>query len=257
MNENRQLAGRKALVTGAGRGLGRAIALKLAHEGAAVAVWARSVDELEATATLIRAEGGTAFPFVVDVSDIPTITRYVSKTSEALGGLDILVNNAGVNRQMPALEVTEEAWDTVIDINLKGTFFTAQAVARDMITRAQKDGRSECGGRIINLSSSLTGSLLENRIPYLASKGGVNLVTRALALELAPYGITVNAVGPAIVDTAMTRGMGASGGIHPKMLFGRLISPEEIAAAVAYFASPSASMTTGQVLYVDAGWTIH
>ncbi len=255
MNENKKLTGKKALVTGAGRGLGRAIALKLAHEGAAVAVWARSVDELEATAALIRAEGGTVFPMVADVSDIPTIARHVSETSGMLGGLDILVNNAGVNRQMPALEVTEEAWDAVININLKGMFFIAQAVARDMITRAGGDGRS-CGGRIINMSSSLAGSVLENRVPYLASKGGVNLVTRALALELAPYGITVNAVGPAIVDTAMTRGMGASS-IHPKMLFGRLIAPAEIAAAVAYFASPSASMTTGQVLYVDAGWTIH
>lgn len=241
------LTGKKALVTGAGRGLGRAIAVSLAERGADVAVWARHQDELAQTAALIRGVGRRAELGVVDVADIAGLDAAVDDVAKRLGGLDILVNNAGVNHPAPALEITEEIWDRVLNVNLKAPFFLARAAVR----------RMEDGGRIVNITSSLAHNVLDRRVPYQASKGGINVLTKALALEWSGLGITVNAVGPAIVDTEMTRGMGSSGGVHPKMLFGRLIRPEEIGAAVAFLASDEAAMITGQVLYVDAGWSIH
>lgn len=241
------LEGKKALVTGAGRGLGRAIAATLAEQGADVAVWARHRDELEQTAELIRAAGRQALIRVVDVADIAGLDGAVQETADGLGGLDILVNNAGVNHPAPALEISEDVWDRVLSVNLKAPFFIAQAAVR----------RMPRGGRIVNITSSLSSNVLENRVPYQASKGGINVLTRALALEWSGLGVTVNAVGPAIVDTEMTRGMGSSSAVHPKMLLGRLIRPEEIGAAVAFLASDAAAMITGQTLFVDAGWSIH
>lgn len=241
------LEGKKALVTGAGRGLGRAIAVALAERGADVAVWARHEEELRQTAELIRAAGRRAAIRVVDVSDTTALDEAVRQTAEQLGGLDILVNNAGVNHPAPALEITEEIWDRVLSVNLKAPFFIAQAAVKLM-----RDG-----GRIINITSSLSSNVLDKRAPYQASKGGINVLTKALALEWSGLGVTVNAVGPAIVDTEMTRAMGSSASVHPKMLLGRLIRPDEIGATVAFLASDEAAMITGQILFVDAGWSIH
>lgn len=241
------LEGKKALVTGAGRGLGRAMAVMLAQRGADVAVWARHQDELEETADQIRRAGRRACVRVTDVADTAGLDGAVRETAEQLGGLDILVNNAGVNHPAPALEITEDIWDRVLSVNLKAPFFIAQAAVKLMHN----------GGRIVNITSSLSTNVLENRVAYQASKGGINVLTRALALEWSARGVTVNAVGPAIVDTEMTRNMGSSSTVHPKMLLGRLIRPEEIGAAVAFLASDEAAMITGQVLLVDAGWSIH
>ena len=241
------LQGKKALVTGAGRGLGRAIALTLASRGADVACWDINGEGLTETARLIRELGRKAVIRVMDITRTAEIPAAVNETAAELGGLDILVNNAGVNRPVPALEVTEECWDTILSVNLKAPFFIAQAAVKHMTN----------GGRIINITSSLSTNVLDKRVPYQTSKGGINVLTRALALEWAPLGITVNAVGPAIVATEMTKAMGSSSSVHPKMLLGRLVQPEEIGAAVAFLASEEAAMITGQALFVDEGWSIH
>ncbi len=241
------LSGKKALVTGAGRGLGRAIALTLASRGADVACWDINAEGVEETARLIREKGRNAVSRVMDITRTADIPAAVDEAAAGLGGLDILVNNAGVNRPVPALEVTEECWDSILSVNLKAPFFIAQAVVKHMTG----------GGRIINITSSLSTNVLDMRVPYQSSKGGINVLTRALALEWAPLGITVNAVGPAIVATEMTRAMGSSSSVHPKMLLGRLVQPEEIGAAVAFLASDEAAMITGQALFVDEGWSIH
>lgn len=250
---NKNLAGRKALVTGAGRGLGRAIAQKLALQGADVAIWDIASNGLEQTAEFIRTLERNVVVRAVDVSKTSHLVAALADTVQELGGLDILVNNAGVNHPSPALDVTEEIWDKILSVNLKAPFFLSQAAVSHM---THGGPRPNCG-HIINISSSLSRNVLENRAPYQASKGGINVLTQSLALEWAALGVTVNAVGPAIVDTEMTKGMGSSSSVHPKMLFGRLISPEEIAAAVAFLASDDAAMITGQTLFVDAGWSIH
>ena len=241
------LQGKKALVTGAGRGLGRAIALTLASRGADVACWDINGEGLTETARLIRELGRKAVIRVMDITRTAELPAALDDTAAELGGLDILVNNAGVNRPVPALEVTVECWDTILNVNLKAPFFMAQAAVKHMTQ----------GGRIINITSSLSTNVLDKRVPYQTSKGGINVLTRALALEWAPLGITVNAVGPAIVATEMTRAMGSSSSVHPKMLLGRLVQPEEIGAAVAFLASDDAAMITGQALFVDEGWSIH
>ena len=241
------LQGKKALVTGAGRGLGRAIAVTLASRGADVACWDINGEGLTETARLIQEQGRKAVVRVMDITRTSEIPSAVNESAAELGGLDILVNNAGVNRPVPALEVTEECWDTILSVNLKAPFFMAQAAVKHMVH----------GGRIINITSSLSTNALDKRVPYQTSKGGINVLTRALALEWASLGITVNAVGPAIVATEMTKAMGSSSSVHPKMLLGRLVQPEEIGAAVAFLASDEAAMITGQALFVDEGWSIH
>ena len=241
------LQGKKALVTGAGRGLGRAIALTLASRGADVACWDVNEEGLKETARLIGELGRKAVCRVMDITRTADLPAAIDGDAAALGGLDILVNNAGVNRPVPALEVTEECWDSILAVNLKAPFFIAQAAVKHMTG----------GGRIINITSSLSTNVLDRRVPYQTSKGGINVLTRALALEWAPLGITVNAVGPAIVATEMTKAMGSSSSVHPKMLLGRLVQPEEIGSAVAFLASDEAAMITGQALFVDEGWSIH
>ena len=241
------LQGKKALVTGAGRGLGRAIALTLASRGADVACWDVNEEGLKETARLIGELGRKAVCRVMDITKTADLPAAIDDDAAALGGLDILVNNAGVNRPVPALEVMEECWDSILAVNLKAPFFIAQAAVKHMTG----------GGRIINITSSLSTNVLDRRVPYQTSKGGINVLTRALALEWAPLGITVNAVGPAIVATEMTKAMGSSSSVHPKMLLGRLVQPEEIGSAVAFLASDEAAMITGQALFVDEGWSIH
>lgn len=250
MTQQSEFSGKTALVTGAGGGIGSAIALELARRGADIVAWERSETALEKLATATARLGRAFHGMAVDARDVTAVRKAMREAADLRGHIDILVNCAGVNRQRPALDVTEEDWDFILDINLKGSFFTAQAAALHMKEKGVR-------GRIINISSSLSHNVLPDRAPYLASKGGVNLITRSLALELAPCGITVNAIGPAIVDTEMTRGMGSSTTVHPKMVLGRLVHAEEIAAAAAYLASDAAAAVTGQVLFVDAGWTIH
>jgi 2-deoxy-D-gluconate 3-dehydrogenase len=253
MQKEFDLAGKKAVVTGAGRGLGRDIAVGLARYGADVMLWSRTARELEQTAELVRAEGRQAWVETVDVSRIEQSAQAALRAAEIMGRVDILVNNAGTNRPQPTAEVDEATWDMLMNVNLKGAFFCAQAFGRLMIARG--------GGKIINVSSQAGKLALLNRAAYCASKGGVDQFTRVMAYEWAQYGITVNAVAPTFVETAMTANMLQDKAfreyIFSKLRVPRLARASEVTAGVLYLASPGADVVTGQILYIDGGWTIH
>lgn len=249
------LAGRTALVTGSGRGIGSALAYGLAQAGANVAVsdLAARLPGAQETAQRIQAEGAASRVYPLDVLDLPNIRETVAAVVRDFGRLDILVNNAGIRRRAPALEVTEADWDAVLDTNLKGAFFCAQAAAGPMINQG--------GGRIINISSQLAIVAGENRAAYCASKAGLANLTRVLALEWIKYGITVNAIGPGPTETpgllaADTRAAAeVEAHLRGNMPLGRRMAPEELVGAAVYLASPSAAATTGHLLIVDGGWT--
>jgi NAD(P)-dependent dehydrogenase (short-subunit alcohol dehydrogenase family) len=248
------LTGKIAVVTGAGRGIGRACALALSQAGADVALVARSRNELEAVAKEISGLGRTAIVRPQDVTQVAELQSLMENLAAAMGGLDILVNNAGINIPQEALEVTPEAWDQIMQINLKAAFFTAQAAGRVMIRRGR-------GGRIINMTSQ-TGTLaLVKRSAYCASKAGLNLVTKVLAIEWAKHNILVNAVAPTFIETEFSRGFLADPIFREyalsKNLLQRFGTPEDVTGAVVYLASAAASLVTGHVLSVDAGWTAH
>jgi NAD(P)-dependent dehydrogenase (short-subunit alcohol dehydrogenase family) len=248
------LAGQKAIVTGAGRGIGKAIALGLAEAGADVGLVSRTVSELEAVAEQIRALERRAVVIASDLTMTERIQPLVEDFASQLGGIDILVNNAGINIPQDSVDVTVEAWDQILDINLKASFFLAQAVGRVMI----RQGR---GGRIIQISSQTGSVALIKRAAYCASKAGLNLVTKVLALEWAPHGILVNAVAPTFIETELSKGFLADPQFREyalaKNLLKRIGTPEDVMGAVIYLASPAASLVTGHVLLVDAGWTAH
>lgn len=248
------LGGQKAIVTGAGRGIGKAIALGLAEAGADVGLVSRTSSELEAVAEQIQALGRRAVPIVSDLTETDRLQSLVEELTEKLGGIDILVNNAGINIPQDAGEVTVDAWDRIMDINLKASFFLAQAVGRVMI----RQGR---GGRIINISSQTGSVALVKRAAYCASKAGLNLVTKVLALEWGSHGILVNAVAPTFIETELSKGFLADPKFREyalaKNLLRRIGTPEEVVGAVIYLASPESSLVTGHVLLVDAGWTAH
>jgi len=248
--------GKVALVTGAGSGIGRACAEALAANGAAVVATELPdrLDAAETTVADIERAGGEALALGLDVRDVAEIGRCVHEAATWRGRLDALVNNAGVAVRRSAFELTEADWDAVLDVNLRGVFFVAQAVGR--VLRDQQPQ----GGAIVNISSimGLVGST--ERAAYGASKGGVVNLTRMLAVEWAPHGIRVNAVCPTFVDTPLTRPMfEARPEYHAEVLgktpLGRLATVDEVAAAVLYLAGPSSSMTTGHALTVDGGWT--
>ena len=251
------LTGRKALVTGAARGIGAALAVGLAQAGADVAVSdlpsAAARAGLDDTAARIRREGRAAPSYAMDVQDIPSIDGIMRQAAADLGGLDILVNNAGIRRRAPALEVTEADWDAVLDTNLKGAFFCAQAAARLMIPQGF--------GRIIGISSQFAVVGAPHRAAYCASKAGLANLTRVLALEWAQYGITVNAIGPGPTTTpglleADTRDADTlQAELSVKMPLGRRMDAEELVGAAIYLASDAAAATTGHLLVVDGGWT--
>ena len=249
------LEGKVALVTGSARGIGSALAIGLAQAGAAVAV-SDMPDRLEGAKAVqekIEGLGCQSATYGLDVLDLGGIRAAMEGVVNDFGRLDVLVNNAGIRRRKPALEVTEEDWDAVVDTNLKGVFFCAQAAARPMIDQG--------GGRIINIASQMALVAREDRAAYCASKAGVANLTRVLALEWIKYGITVNAIGP---GPTTTPGMLAADSRSPleveqdlaaNMPLGRRMEPEELVGAAIYLASPSASATTGHLLIVDGGWT--
>lgn len=242
-----RLDGKVALVTGASRGLGAEISDALKEAGATVAGTSRSP---ESAARVAERLGTPAVE--MDVTDVASVRAGVERVASELGRIDVLVNNAGVNVPQGVFEVDEESWDAVIDTNLKGSFFAAQAAARHMVDRGE-------GGRIVNVGSQAGTVGIEERSAYCASKGGVGLLTKVLAIELAPHGITVNTVAPTFVATELTRATLADPDWRERVLsripLGRVAGVEDVAAAVVYLASPAAKMVTGHSLLVDGGWT--
>jgi 3-oxoacyl-[acyl-carrier protein] reductase len=243
------LNGQVALVTGASRGIGKAIALRLASCGAAVAAVARTLPALESTLGEIRAAGGTAEGYAADVSDAEKVARVVEDVEAKFGKIHVLVNNAGVTRDGLFLRMEDEAWDQVIDTNLKGTFLFSRAVGAIMMR-----GRY---GRIINISSvsGLAGN--PGQANYSASKAGIIGLTKTIARELASRGVTVNAVAPGFITTDMTDVLPEKikAEVKERVPVRRLGNPEDIADLVCYLAGPGASYLTGQVIAVDGGMT--
>jgi NAD(P)-dependent dehydrogenase (short-subunit alcohol dehydrogenase family) len=244
------LTGRRALVTGASQGIGAALAVALAKAGADVAVAGRDADRLADTAAAIEATGRRTHRLQLDVRDVARTRTAVGEVVAALGGLDILVNNAGTEQVTDSLEVDEALWDRIVDTNLKGAFFCAQAAARQMAERG--------GGAILNLGSLASGIGIPTATPYTASKTGVLGMTRALSAEWAPKGVRVNALGPGYFRTRMTEGFfqdqawqDAMLGKIPMGRFGRL---DDLTGAAVFLASDAARYLTGQILYVDGGY---
>jgi len=250
-----RLEGKRALVTGASRGIGRAIALALADAGADVAVTSRNGDDGEPIAKEIRAKGRRSQALLLDVRHAQSIRVCFERLDQGLGGLDILVNNAGTNIPQDLLHVDEASWDTVVDTDLKGLVFVTQAAAQRMVA-------AKNGGRVVNIASIYGVVGRRERVSYSAAKAGVVNITRTLALELAPHGITVNAIGPSIIETDLTRErLRTIPGYRDEEIartpLGRLGTPEDVAAAALFFASPDASFVTGQTLLVDGGTSAH
>jgi len=244
-----KLKDKVALVTGASRGLGKAIALKLAAEGARVTVnYMKNADKAEEVVKEIISGGGSAAAMQADITSLPEVEKMVDSLYEQFGRIDILVNNAGVTKDELLLSMTPEDWDIVIKTNLGGLFNCTKAVAKYMMVQKS--------GRIINISSVAGERGGRGQSNYAASKGGINAFTRSVAMELAPKKITVNAVAPGVVETEMSSTVirRAKDIILDAVALKRLGQPEEIANVVAFLASDDASYITGEVIRVDGGF---
>ena len=243
-----RLDGKRALVTGAGRGIGLAAAATLAGAGAHVTLVARSVDEIWAAATAIRERGDYADAVTLDVADLEAIVTFFAGRP----AFDILVNNAGTNRPMPMQDVTEADYDAVLDLNVKSAFFVAQGAARGMIAAG-------LAGSMIHVGSQMghVGGL--NRSLYCASKWALEGMSKAMALELAAHGIRSNTLAPTFVETPLTAPFLQDAAFRANVLsrikLGRLGQVSDLTGAILYLASPAASLVTGTSLIVDGGWT--
>ena len=242
--------GKVALVTGGASGIGRGIAEMFAELGARVVIADLELEMAEEAAAAINGAGGTAVAQEIDVTDEESVKAAFENVTAKYGGVDILVNSAGTGCMSALNELIIEEWDMVIDVNLKGTFLCTREAARVMI----EQGR---GGKIINLSSINETVPLAGEVPYCASKGGVMMLTRAAALELAPHGINVNALGPAAIDTPLMEEVLSvpeiKDGILRQIPFGRFGKPEDVAKAATFLASELSDWVTGHTLYVDGG----
>jgi NAD(P)-dependent dehydrogenase (short-subunit alcohol dehydrogenase family) len=243
-----RLEGRRALVTGAGRGIGLACAAALAEAGAHVTLAARTADEIEAGADAIRQTGGGADAVVVDVNDIEATARLAARGD----AFDILVNNAGTNRPGPFAEVTPESYDLVMGLNVRAAFFTAQAVATRLLAEKKP-------GSIINVSSQMGLVGAVNRTVYCTSKHAIEGLTKAMAVELAPAGIRVNSICPTFIETPLTKPFFENEAFMAstlaKIKLGRIGRVEDLMGAVVYLASDASALVTGSALVVDGGWT--
>ncbi len=247
-----RLSGKTAIVTGARRGIGRAIALALAREGANVVVSDISQEDCQKVVDEIKGLERRGLALKCDVSSSADVEDMVKRTVAEFGRVDILVNNAGIIAYKPFLELTDEDWDKTLNVNLKGQFLCARAAGRDMVKNK--------GGRIINIASISSGGcgiafpLIAH---YTASKGGVIALTEALALELTPQGINVNAICPGAIDTDMAKGAKEGGQLAQvlaRIPKGRLGQPEEIASLAVFLASEESNYISGAAIVIDGGW---
>jgi NAD(P)-dependent dehydrogenase (short-subunit alcohol dehydrogenase family) len=249
MNPNFSLSGRRALVTGASSGLGRHFALTLAAAGAEVLVAARRVDKLQDVVDEIEAAGGKAHALELDVVNAASVRRCFDRIAALGGPADLIVNNAGTATSKPALQVSEEEWDSVVDTNLKGAWLVAQEAARRLIA-------AERGGAIVNIASILAARVAGAVAPYAASKAGLKQLSEALALEWARYGIRVNALAPGYIVTALNREfLESPAGLKmmarvPQRRFG---TPDQLDGALLLLASDAGSYITGAFIAVDGG----
>ncbi|HEX5416357.1 MAG TPA: SDR family oxidoreductase [Chloroflexota bacterium] len=249
------LEGKVALVTGSSEGIGRAIALRLARDGADICVnYRRDAADADAVRQQVETIGRRVIVVQADVAKLDDVRRLVGETASQLGRLDILVNNAGIEIERPFLDVTEEDYDRVLSVNLKGAYFCAQTAARQMIRQGQ-------GGRIVNISSVHEDLPMPGNSPYCASKGGMRMMMRTICLELAPHRITVNDVAPGAIATPINRQT-----LHNPQLLSELLAeiplsrvgtPEDVAGAVAFLVSLEGSYVTGSTYFIDGGLMRH
>lgn len=246
------LTGKIAFVTGASRGLGRGFALTLAQAGCDVAITARAAEDLAETAAAIEAQGRKVLPLAMDVRDHGSIRAAVAQAAAHFGRIDILVNNAGCNRRKPALEVTWDDWNTVLDTNLRGTFFVAQAVAPHMIAAGR--------GRIINIGSVTCVAGYAGLAPYGASRGGVKQLTMSLASDWGPHGITVNCLAPGWFKTAQNAVLYENEEwveyLCERIPLGRPGQPGDLDGTLLFLSSDASAYVTGQTILVDGGISV-
>jgi NAD(P)-dependent dehydrogenase (short-subunit alcohol dehydrogenase family) len=252
MTEQFGVKGKIVVITGASRGIGRGLAAHFAERGAHVAAAARDLAGLKALAAEIGSSGGLCSAYALDIRDAPSIGPVFDTIAADLGGIDVLVNNAGMGKPIPAVDITEADWDEMMSLNLKGAFFCAQAAARHMLARGR--------GRIVNISSQAALVAIEGETIYCASKGGLNQMTKVLALEWSKRGVTVNAVGPTFTYTPGTAERldepEFRAGVLAKIPRGRIGTIGDIAAAVQFLAADGSDMVNGAFIPVDGGWTI-
>src|SRR5437588_7364853 len=243
-----RLDGKRALVSGAGRGIGLAAASALADAGAHVTLAARTRDEIEEAAEAIRARGQQADALVLDVTDLPAMQKVIASAPP----FNILINNAGTNRPKPLMDVTIEDYDAIMGLNVRAAYFVAQAVARRLI-------EAEQSGSIINISSQMGHVGAARRTVYCASKHAMEGFTKAMAIELAPHDIRVNSLGPTFLETPMTRPFFENKAFRDEVLskikLGRLGQLDELTGAIIFLASDASSLMTGAALVLDGGWT--
>jgi NAD(P)-dependent dehydrogenase (short-subunit alcohol dehydrogenase family) len=248
-----QLEGKKAAVTGAGRGIGRALAIGLAEAGADVAVLSRTKEELEAVAAEIEKFGRKAYPVQADLTKRGDVEGAIAAVKKRAGQLDVLINNAGMNIRTPALEVTDEEWRSIVDTNLHSAFMMSQEAARLM--------KENGGGKIINISSVAGHVALRTGVVYAATKAGLIQMTKTLAMEWAPFGIRVNSVGPWYFKTPLTEKLLADEQYLNEILaqtpMKRIGELKDLVGPVVFLASEASAYVTGQTLFVDGGMTIY
>ena len=248
-----RLKNNRSIVTGGGSGIGRAIAQGLASEGATVVVADLDLARALETVESIKSAGQTAFGIQSDISHRREVNSMVSKSIDQIGGLDTLVCSAGISPINSFLDITEDEWDRVLDVNLKGQFLCGQAAARHM--------KDHGGGSIINITSQLCEVAQPNSVHYAASKGGGKMLTKAMALDLSPFGIRVNAIAPGLTNTNMTRleteeGWAENKQFIPHIPMGRPGRPEEMVGAAVFLASEESSYVNGTTIFVDGGYLV-
>lgn len=247
-----RLKDKVAIITGGGTGIGRGIALEFSKEGARVVVSGRRIEPLNETVNQIQTQGGTAITIQTDVSSSKQVNQMAEKIITEFGRIDILVNNAGIYLPHDALSATEEEWDRVLAIDLKGVWLCSKACLPQMLKQGE--------GKIINISSIAGLIGFENSAAYCAAKGAVNNMTRQMALDYSLKGININAIAPGVIETEMTKSYLADESgrrvLLEKTPVGRIGKPEDIAYAAVYLASSESDFVTGQTLVVDGGWTI-